>query len=214
MKKSRIVFVVALAFAGVSCAASNTVGNVLGYTRVTIPSNQYVLVSLDFNNASNTIDDLFGNLPTGSAVYFWDTAAQNYNTVAKLRTGWENSGTNRVQIGAGAFIRLPTGVQTNVLLSGNVPTAGTTTVYTAIGYSLVSYPYPVLMSFTNTTLAKTAATGDQIALWQTNSWTIYSKTRAGWIGAESLEIKPGQGFFFQAAGSGSADEICPSYTID
>ena len=211
MKKLSVVFVAVLVLAGISYAASNTV--VLGYTKITVPSNQLVLVALDFNNESNTVNGLFGNLPTGSSVYIWDATAQRYNVAAKLRTGWGTSGTNRIQVGGGVFVALPAGVQTNVVLSGNVPTAGTTTLYKATGYSMISYPYPVAMSFTNTALAKTAAVGDKLSIWQNNAWTVYSKLRTGWGSATNLTLKPGQAFFFQATGSGSANEIRP-YSID
>ncbi|MEI7850429.1 MAG: hypothetical protein WCH86_01195 [Kiritimatiellales bacterium] len=205
MKKLSVVFTVALVLAGISYAEES----VLGYTKITVPSNQYVLVSLDFNNESNTINGLFGNLPTGSRVYTWDSTAQSYTIATKTRTGWGTSGTNRIQRGVGAFITLPTGVQTNVLLSGVVPTAGTTAVYKATGYSMVSYPYPAPMPFTNTTLAKTASVGDKLSVWQNNAWTVYNKTRTGWGSATNLTIKPGQAFFFQSTSSGSANEIRP-----
>ena len=210
MKKLSVVFAVALMLTGVSYA----VENILGYTKITVPTNQYVLVSLDFNNESNTINGLFGNLPTGSKVYTWDSAAQSYTIATKTRTGWGASGTNTIQVGAGAFVTLPAGVQTNLLLSGYVPTAETTAVYKATGYSLISYPYPTLMPFTNTALAKTASTGDKLSIWQNTGWVTYNKTRGGWIGAEGLQLKPGQAFFFKAAGSGgSVDEIRP-YTVN
>ncbi|MEI8206100.1 MAG: hypothetical protein WCG03_04410 [Kiritimatiellales bacterium] len=209
MKKLSIAFAVASVLVGVSYAASNTVETVLGYTKITIPTNQYVLVSLDFNNESNTISGLFGGLPTGTRVYTWNTTVQNYNTFLKTRSGWGAPGTNKIQRGMGAFVMLPTGVQTNMILSGIVPTAGTTTVYKANGYSMISYPYPVLVAFTNTALAKTAAIGDRLSVWQNNAWKVYLKSRGGWLGAEGLQIKPGQAFFFQSATGGSANEIRP-----
>lgn len=211
MKKLSSIFTFALVLAGVSYAASNTF--VLGYTKIAVPSNQLVLVSLNYNNENNTINGLFGNLPTGSSVYIWDSAAQNYQVISKTSTGWGTPGTNRIESGGGAFVTLPAGVQTNVILSGNVPTAETAAVYKATGYSLISYPYPVLTPFTNTALAKTAAIGDQLSVWKNNSWTTYSKTLTGWTGAEDLKIEPGQAFFFRAAGSSSVNEIRP-YTID
>lgn len=211
MKKLSIALTVALVLAGVSYAASNTF--VLGYTKITVPSDQRVLVSLNYDNENNTINGLFGNLPTGSSVYIWDTETQNYTVISKESTGWGTPGTNRIQTGGGVFVTLPAGVQTNMILSGNVPNAETSAVYKATGYSLISYPYPVLMPFTNTALAKTAAVGDQLSVWQNNSWTIYSNTLTGWAGAEGLKMEPGQAFFFRAAGSGSVNEVRP-YTID
>ena len=211
MKKLSIAFTVALVLAGVACAASNTV--VLGYTKITVPADQRVLVSLNYDNENNTVNGLFGNLPVGSSVYIWDTETQNYTVISNEVTGWGPLGTNRIQTGGGVFVTLPAGVQTNMILSGNVPNAETSAVYKATGYTMVSYPYPVLMPFTNTALAKTAVIGDQISVWQNNSWTIYSNTPAGWTGAEDLKMKPGQAFFFRAASSGSATETRP-YTID
>ncbi len=215
MKKLSMVFAVTLVLAGVSYAASNTVGSVLGYTKITIPSNQYVLVALDFNTESNTINGLFGNLPTGSMVYIWDATAQRYNVASKSRSGWALFGTNRIEKGTGAFLTLPKNFQTtNVIFSGTVPVAETTTVYKANGYALVSYPYPVATAFTNTTLAKTAASGDLISIWKNNAWTTYSKSRSGWSsGTESLKLNPGQAFFFKTTKFGSVDELRP-YAID
>ncbi len=184
--------------------------NMLGCTKIVVPSNQMVLVSLGFNNASNTINGLFGNFSIGSKVYTWDMSAQSYTIATKTRTGWGTSGTNRIQRGVGAFLLSPR--QTNVLLSGSVPTEGTTTVYKVNGYALLSYPYPVRTAFTNTALAKTAAIGDSLSIWLTN-WIAYTKIRTGWGSATNLQINPGQGFFFQSTTNRSIDEIRP-YVIE
>lgn len=214
MKKQSVMLIASLVLTGFSCSASAAGGNVLGYTKITVPSNQYTLVALDFNNESNTIKGLFGNLPIGSKVYTWNAAAQRYNTFSKGIAGWGAPGTNKIERGVGAFVVLPTGIQTNMLLSGSVPTAGTTTVYKATGYSLISYPYPVLMTFSNTAIAKTAVVGDKLSIWQNNAWKVYTRGITGWPAeAKNLQLKPGQAFFFQSAGGGSANEIRP-YTVD
>ena len=214
MKSLRItVLLLSLVFT-LAWADSNTVAsaNILGYTKITIPSNQYMLVTLNFNNESNTVDGLFGSLPIGTIVYFWDTGTQNYHSISKGRAGWGASGTNVIMIGSGAFVKLPVNVQTTLLLSGTVPSAESTPLYKANGYSLVAYPYPVEMKVTNTVLAKSASAGDFISIWD-NGWITYSKGRAGWTTAENVKIKIGQAFFYRSYSNSIVNEPRP-YTLD
>lgn len=213
MKKILITAAVTGLISGMAFAQTNVVSsaNVVGYNQITIPSNQYVLVSLSFNNASNTVNDLFGNLPTGSSVLFWNPVTQDYITVNKTRSGWGTGGTNTLLVGSGAFLKLP--VATNIYMSGDVPMNSTSTLYVVSGYKILSYPYPTDMAFTNTALAKNAATGDELSLWINNDWAVYNRTRSGWGSATNLKLQVGQALFYKAAGSRTVDEVKP-YTID
>jgi hypothetical protein len=221
MKAARLIALLTIAAACMAQAETNIVSsaNVVGYNQITIPSNQYVLVALDFNNASNTIDGLFGNLPAASIIYRWDTGSQTYQTCSKSRSGvWlsgaNNVGTNRITIGTGAFVQLPPNVQTNIYLSGDVPTAGTTSVYKVNGYAIIAYPYPADIAFTNTALAKNAANGDIVSIWNKTNWLTASKNRAGgWDGGASTSIiKVGEAFFFNAKTNSTINEVKP-YTL-
>ncbi len=213
MKKisSLLTILFAISFA----AHAQTVGsaNVMGYTKITIPSNQYVLVSLDFENTNNTINDLFGDLPTGAQVSTWDIAGQSYVTFAKTRGGWGTGGTNKIEIGSGIFLKLPADSQETTLLSGDVPNEGTSTVSVVSGYKLLAYPYPAGIAFTNTSLAKDGISGDQLSIWN-NGWTTYARTRGGWSSeVNDLQLEVGQAFFYNSSSARDVDEIRP-YSID
>lgn len=212
MNKFVATVIIAGLISGSAFAVTNVVNsaNVVGYNQITIPSNQFVLVALDFNNASNTINDLFGTLPAGSSVYSWNTGSQSYVIASKSsRAGWGVSATNRIQIGTGVFVVLPANTQTNLYFSGDVPTAGTTSIYQVNGYALIAYPYPVDMLFTNTALAKNAAVGDQLSIWS-NGWTTYSKSaRAGWGTASNVILRVGQAFFYKSVTNSAVNEVKP-----
>jgi len=216
MKKFLITAVITSLIGGAALAQTNVVSsaNVVGYNQITIPSNQYVLVSLGFDVADNTISNLFGSLPVGSSAYLWDTQTQAYKSFTKAtRGGWNAFGTNRITAGTGAFAKLPANIATNIYFSGDVPTAGTSIIYQVNGYALVAYPYPVDMAFTNTTLAKNSSIGDSISIWS-NGWTVYTKaTRGGWGAGSNAVLKVGQAFFYKSTNTASRGEIKP-YTIN
>jgi len=214
MKTARLIALLTIAATCMASAATNVVSsaNVVGYNQITIPSNQYVLVSLGFNNESNTINGLFGSLPVGSTIHLWDTLNQRWNSNSKDRSGWGTAGTNKITIGTGAFVELPVNVQTNIYFSGDVPTAGTSAVYKVNGYGILAYPYPADVAFTNTVLAKNAAVGDEVSFWS-NGWVSYSKDRSGWAGAENVKIQVGQAFFYKSSSGSAVNEIKP-YTLD
>jgi hypothetical protein len=213
MKK--LIVTLVLTITAASFAATNTVSsaNIVGYSQLTIPSNQFMMVSLDFNNGSNTINNLFGSFPIGSKVYLWDTTSQAYNTYSKSPAGWGTAGTNQIEVGSGAFLKLPDNVQTNVVFSGDVPLEETNSIYKVNGFAMLSYPYPTDMAFTNTALAKGASIGDKISVWTNNSWETYSRSPGGWTTATGLVIRVGQSFFYQSSTNVTVHEVKP-YTID
>ena len=211
MKRFMVPVVIASLIGGAVFAQTNVVSsvNVVGYNQVSVPSNYYVLVSLDFNNSNPTVSNLFATLPTGSEVLFWNTGSQSYTTVGKSRTGWGTAGSNVLYIGSGAFVKVPGA--TNIYLSGDVPMTSTTALSTASAnlYKVLSYPYPADMPFTNTALAKGSATGDEISLWGTNGWTSYGKSRTGWGTATNLQLKVGQAILYKATTNRNVNETVP-----
>lgn len=199
----------------VSIASAQTTvssANVVGYNQITLPSNQFTLVSTSFIVTSNTISDLFGDLPSGTTIYIWDVSQQKYITSSKSRAGWDSAATNTIQRGSGVFITLPAGYSTNVYMSGDVPNDSASGVHVASGYSLLSYPYPADVAFTNTALAKNAVSGDVISFWN-NGWVNYGKSRAGWEASVSnINLKIGQAFFYSSSTNATRNETQP-YTI-
>jgi len=212
MKKSMVALLLSGIISGAASAQSVSSANIVGYNQITIPSNDFALISTSFINDSNTVEGLFGDLPTGSTVYMWDTSNQRYNTFGKTRSGWGDAGTNILNSGSGAFVKLPAGVQTNVIFSGDVPVDGEFSVYTANGLTLMSYPYSADVAFTNTTLAKDALVGDSISFWD-NGWVTYGKTRSGWSGVDDVKLELGQAFFYRSTTNAERKETRP-YQLD
>jgi len=172
--------------------------NICCNMRIDLPKDDLTLFSTSLINESNTIEVLFQDLPEGTKIYMWQVADQSYRILMKTDRGWGFGGTNTVENGQGLFIRLPSGAQTNLVVSGNVPLDASKNVFSSAGYALLSYPYPQEVLFINTEMAKKAAVGDQISFWK-NGWATYTKTDAGWIGAEELHLKIGQAFFYRSS---------------
>jgi hypothetical protein len=214
MNKLVAIVIAAVAFSASSYSQTNTVSsaNIVGYNQITIPTNQMVLISTSFLNDSNTVAGLFADFPTGSKVSIWSSSQQKYIAVAKGRTGWGTGGTNQISRGTGVFITMPQGVGTNFFVSGDVPLDPTSSVYKVNGLALMSYPYPADIAFTNTALAKNAATGDKISFWN-NGWVSYAKGRTSWGSATNIQLKIGQAFFYQSSTNMTLNEVKP-YTIN
>lgn len=214
MKKMVAILISGVAFSAASFAQTNvSSANVVGYNQITIPTNQIVLIATSFLNASNTIAGLFPDLPAGSKISIWNPTLQKYNSFAKGRTSWgATDGTNTIPRGRGVFISLPAGVGTNLYVSGDVPQDSTSTVYKVAGLALMSYPYPADVAFTNTALAQSASPGDKISFWN-NGWVGYSRGRTSWTVPTNLQLRVGQGFFYQSATNAAVNEVQP-YTIN
>lgn len=216
MKKFMVPLVIASLISGAAFAQTTNVvssANVVGYNSIAVLSNVYTLVALSFSNAIPTVSNLFAALPTGSEVLLWDTATQKYKpAIGKTRAGWGVPGSNVVVVGSGAFIKVP--AVTNVYLSGDVLMAPTTVLNTVSGkYTQLSFPYSADTTFTNTTLAKGAATSDEVSVWDgTNGWKSYGRTRAGWGAATNLQIRIGQAVLYKAVTNRVVNEAKP-YTI-
>jgi hypothetical protein len=219
MKKMLALLIAGTAITAVSYAQTTvSSANVVGYNQITIPSNQFVLVALDFETADNSISNVFNTLPVSSRIYLWDTGNQKYKLItrnAENRGGWGTNGATKITKGVGAFVALPANVQTNIFFSGDVPTVATSSIYQVNGFALIAYPYPADVAFTNTALAKNAVTGDRISVWN-NGWSSYTKNaenRGGWNTASNVIIKVGQAFFYQSTTNSTVNELKP-YTLD
>jgi len=199
MKKAVLVcfFFLCLIGSGFSEPIQASTANVLAVMRVDLFKDDLTLFSNSLVN-NNTIASLFGDLPSGTTIYMWNVEEQVYRIFMKTDLGWGASGTNLVENGRGLFIRPPKGVQTSFSVSGDVPFEESKPVFSSEGFALLSYPYPHNVLFVDTEMAKEAAVGDEISFWK-NGWETYTKTDSGWIGAENLQIKTGQAFFYRSS---------------
>lgn len=215
MKKFIGPLVIASLIGGAAFAQSTNVvssANVVGYNQITIPSNQYVMVSMQFDNTNNTVQGLFPALPSGSKAYIWNPSAQGYIICSRGPANWGTSGTNRVVKGSGIFLQGPANFQTNIYLSGDVPTTETTMVSRLPGYTMMSYPYPVDVTLTNMAVAKGAVSGNKIYFWNGTGYSIYSRGPANWGASGTNVFKVGQAYYFQGSVTTNANEVKP-YTL-
>ena len=200
MKKILLLILCCGFYAVSSAAVGVSSANINGSARIELPENDFALVSCSFINKSNTIDNLFSDLPEGTMLSLWDVESQTYENYYKTDR-WLPSGTNRVEAGDGIFVRLPPDAPaSNLVMSGDVPLEETITVFSPAGFVLMSYPYPHKVPFPETELAKKAAIGDKISVWEDNGWSTYECSAAGrWDGAENVKLKIGQAFFYKSS---------------
>ena len=192
--------------------------NVVGYTTVTVPSNNgLVLVSLNLESVSGQamcISNLVGDqLPVNSWAHIWDRTKNGYYSTSKTRSGWGSIGTSNIMRGD-AFWLQNGSLTANyvVVFSGEVPDStleATTTVSQISQVDAVGYPYPADILWTNTTLAKNSLVGDWLHVWNGAGYVSYSKTRGGWGVAETNTIRLGQGFWFQTTNTVAWTESVP-----
>lgn len=218
-----------------SSAFAQTTGvlsrNAVGYVKVTIPKGKLALIRNDFEDISGSglaITNVIGDqVPVGSTILLWDytfNPAPKYipiNKAAANRGGWGAGGTNRLVRGQSFFMQIPSSAASNeyqVYMMGEVPdktTAPTSTVGVITSLGMYGHPYPVSEYWTNTTLAKNAAVGDSLLLWNGDAYVPYNKAaanRGGWGAATNVILAPGQGFWFQTSNASSNWTVPKPYT--
>ncbi|MCB0695628.1 MAG: hypothetical protein H7A43_12045 [Verrucomicrobia bacterium] len=175
--------------------------------RGTIPPGALTMTGVAIDSAETNgmfvISDIDGGLmPIGSSALLWDSAQQQYVSENKLPFGWL-PGTNIIYRGRGLFLKAPTGVTSDVQFGygGLIPVnlGSTSTVFSLVtNLTMITYPYPVSIPWTNTTLSQVSASGASIYLWDddTQSYDTYGKTRGGWGAATNLVLVPGVGLYF------------------
>ncbi|MDD4872934.1 MAG: hypothetical protein PHR77_20460 [Kiritimatiellae bacterium] len=218
-----ILIVLSFAVQIVLHAASEVASvNVVGYMKVSVPSNGLALVGLNLESLStqgmNVANLVSNQLPQGSWCHIWSRATLGYISTSRTRGGWGLPGGTSVLMRGDAFwMQVPasaaTGALHEVVLMGEVPDsigADATTTVNNINLSAVGYPYPADILWTNTTLAKAGKIGDWFHYWtRTNqSWQSWNKTRGGWGTASTLVINPGDGFWYQTSAT-NWTELCP-----
>jgi hypothetical protein len=212
MKKILLIAAVALISASVFAQTVQS-ANVVGYNTLELTQSAYNLVSTAFL-ATNSIDTIFGDLPTGTKISFWDAGTQGYTAVTKGRGGWGTGGTNVIERGAGVFILMPAGSDVDQVVSGDVPDDGSFTNFTVNGYALLSFPYTADVVFSNTAVFANSATGDKISFWNGSGYTSYTKGRGGWdVAVATNVIEIGSAFFYLTGAAGNEADTQP-YTLD
>ena len=213
MKKTIVIALGLAVMSGSAFAQTNQVlsRNAVGYVKIEAVRSNFHFVAnnfFDLNGGPVTVTNLIGNqVPNGTALFLWDSAAQAYRFENKGFSGWV-PGTNRLNTGRGFWLKIPPTAPSNsyqVYLMGEVPdknTSPTSSFPIVTGFNMVSMPYPVSTKFTNTAIAKAAGNGDAAFFWNpvAQSYVFENRGFAGWQPGTNV-VNPGQGFWYKRAGS-------------
>jgi hypothetical protein len=153
-----------------------------------------------------TVNDIFGtSVPVGTLVYSFDGTRYQIEEFIEGEPNFWDPGTNDLSRGKGFWYKAPSAGMVSMV--GDVPgssTAATTGVRLVEGFQLLSFPYPVSTSITNTVLNSVASVGDIIYQWINGGWALSEFLEGtGW---ETLVVfQPGEGFWYRRAdGNGPA----------
>ncbi len=182
--------------------------NIVGYNKITCPTNKYVLVSTAFeslNGQALTAQDVFGDqLPMGSSIYAYNPLISGYDIDNFGFAGWGTAITFKGYMGFWVYVPdIGSGPASyDVTLSGQVPMAAAVSNAVYTGFTMLGFPYTASVEWTNTALAINAQMGDTIHVWDPNTQT-YSPNNLGFSGWSDpgLVLKVGDGFWFETASS-------------
>jgi len=205
--------------------------NAVGYVKKTVDPGTLDLLRYDFlalDGSPTLVGDVFpaDSTPANTRVFLWEATSQQFSieTLVSDKTGtaW-SPGTGEIGPGDGFFVSIDgaEAAPVDLVMVGEVPGSNNNSDSASIpvveGLSLVGFPYPTTVAWTDTTLAQSAAPGDRLFTWdsanqQYNIDTYVSdKTGEAWSPGDKI-LEPGQGFFYArtiGAGAVSWDEFKP-----
>jgi hypothetical protein len=167
--------------------------NIVGYVNQPLAAGQLKLVHNPLDNGSNTLNSVYGALPTGSTAYIWN--GLGYDISSKPKAVW--SPDRPVPTGKGLFVVSPTAL-TNTYVGEVVagPGESVTNVLTgAITATGSLLPLAGNINGTNVGLAG-APTGSTLYQWNGLSYDISSKPKAVWSPDRTIAV--GEAFFIQS----------------
>jgi len=142
-------------------------------------------------------------LPEGTAVWHWNPANGAYDTDRLDGKGqWEGNVTWKR--GAGFWIVMPANApeaEYGILLKGLAPVDEAFAQAVNPGLNQLGYPYPKEAVWAATALARGAAAGDTLLVWdeETSSYVENVKGADGEWSAPEMTLRAGQGFWFRTA---------------
>ena len=166
-----------------------------------VDAAQWDLMSVPMDFAPSNKFGLFAsNAVTHSTVYFYDPANSNFAGGSKSSKGWSAAQSNRVVLpGESFFLKTPVETGHEISISGTVP-IGPVTNQIHARWSALGYPYPVEVTWTDTSLSSNLPAGSLVYFWDLagQRYDIYRKgppAKGGWGPASNHVIHPGDGFF-------------------
>jgi hypothetical protein len=185
--------------------------NAIGVIKKTIPGNGSAFISIPLDNPNGEMkfsDTPLMSLPTSSQVSIYDPVEAVWVTgtkVAPNRGGWGSFSNRVISIYEPMFVQNAGSSDFVAIFSGNVPEEDSIDVH-FYGASLQSFanPYPTPLVWSNSVVAANCKVSSKAYIWDGSQWIEGIKmaaNRGGWNSFASRVIGPGEGVFFQEAGS-------------
>lgn len=219
MKKILIAALLTGLIATTALADSNVVSsaNIVGYVQTeTFAAGQFQILAPQFLQAPTNgiaLGDAFGDVPDLTVVYTWNGTSYKAYTYYEAAPGWLDSiftPSDGVIIEQGDAVWLKSTAVTNVIMSGDVPQAGSiTNVLAAETFNLVACPYPVEMTLGDIN-TNSLSDLDVAYVWNGSAYKAYTYYEAapGWLDSiftpsDGVTIAVGQGFWLNSAAGGT-----------
>jgi hypothetical protein len=168
--------------------------NIVGFVNQPLVAGQLKLVHNPLDNGTNTLQSVYGALPSGSQAFVWN--GSGYTPSSRGKAVWNPD--LSIPTGTGLFISSPT-AQTNTYVGevvagpGESVTNSLTGALTATGSLL---PYAGTLNSTNGLGLAGAPSGSILYQWTGTGYTPTSRGKAVWN--PDLSIGVGEGVFIQS----------------
>jgi len=183
--------------------------NIVGYSKKDMTIGGTIIATPQFPAADTngvTLADAFSGLESGDKAYAWN--GLNYTIYTYYGSyGWydgSNVSSDDVLITQGTAVWLQAVASTNVIMSGDVPSASSVTNTLAAGLNLIGNAYPVALKLDDIS-GSGIASGDKVYAWDGSSYAIYTYYGSyGWYDGSNnpsgtVEIGVGDGFWLKSA---------------
>lgn len=210
-----LVLVGSIAAGSVFAATSEVSSvNVVGYMKISVPSNQFIMYGMPFDlvgvtNVKFSVREVMGtnDILNNTKVYFWNGTNYSIESYIAASRIWTPNSYSNVMRGDAFWVKSPKA--TNLTILGQVPVINTPQVMD-LGFQLVTYPYPTDTAWTNTVLGTNANNNDKIMVFNGTGYVTYSYIKALKIWSPTNPVfRAGDGFWYKAAKATNFTENMP-----
>lgn len=213
--KKLLMTVAVMGFAASIVSAQVYSQNIVGYAKKSPDAGQFLMVSPQFQGSANgmTLGDAFVGVSDESVVFTWDGSSYTKYTYFSAAPGWFDNlfaPADDVLVGEGDGVWLQGGTAAaELLIAGEVPSAGSITNTLVAGFNMVANPYPVAMTLGELP-ADSLSDEDVVFTWDGSTYTKYTYFTAapGWFDnlfapADDVEVAVGDAFWLDSAAGGA-----------
>jgi hypothetical protein len=210
MKKLVMTAAVLACAATVASAATVTSANIVGYSKKAFAAGDFKIVAPQFL-ASDTdgiaVGDAFSGASDYSTLFVWNSGYVSYTYFGG---DWYDGGysivNDTLKIGQGDAVWLNGAEASDVIMSGEVPTADSVTNSVVAGFNLVANPYPVALKL-GAIPTTTLSDFDLLFVWD-SGYVSYTYYAGDWydggysIVNDTVSVPVGDGFWLSCAAGG------------